>query len=77
MNELSSENAVGRAVCSLAVAVLYPGELARDSAAMLRWWGGGVITTLGDAARRRREDVPKWELKCWEGLSRWWSRRMW
>jgi 3-hydroxyisobutyrate dehydrogenase-like beta-hydroxyacid dehydrogenase len=59
MNELSSENSAGRAARSLAVAVLYPGELGAGFAAMLRSRGVRVITTLGErgeaTARRCRE----------------------
>jgi len=60
MNELSSETSAGRAARSLAVAVLYPGELGAGFAAMLRARGVRVITTLGErgeATARRCAEV--------------------
>lgn len=60
MNELAAEHSMGRAARSLAVAVLYPGELGAGFAAMLRARGVRVITTLGErgeATSRRCGDV--------------------
>lgn len=60
MNELSSESSAGREARSLAVAVLYPGELGAGFAAMLRARGVRVITTLGErgeATARRCAEV--------------------
>jgi len=59
MSEVRTENSSGRASRSLAVAVLYPGELGVAFASMLQARGVRVITTLADRGeatlRRCRE----------------------
>lgn len=60
MSDLQTNNSSSRAGRSLAVAVLYPGELGAGFAAMLRTRGVRVITTLGErgeATVRRCNEV--------------------
>jgi 3-hydroxyisobutyrate dehydrogenase-like beta-hydroxyacid dehydrogenase len=60
MSEVSKDISSGRAARSLAVAVLYPGELGVAFAAMLQARGMRVVTTLAD----RRESTSR---RCREG----------